>query len=159
MAEPAPASEFPLEKIHAAHRKARLITMGIAATLPVYALVVELLLRSQHDVVPTAGMSTLRITFYALAGVFIFTATVVKGVLLRSAPATPEARLTRLLGASVITASFAEGPAVLGLALFMISRQRSDFYVLLVVAAYLLVRHLPMQAAWELYVRRGGDAR
>jgi hypothetical protein len=159
MAESAPASEFPLEKIHAAHKQARMITLSIAATLPVYALVAELIIRSEHDVVPVTGNTALRITFFALAGMFIFTATVVKGVLLRNAPATPEARLARLRSASIITAAFAEGPAVLGLALFMITRQRSDFYILLVVAAYLLVRHLPLQAAWELYVRRGGDAR
>lgn len=159
MAESAPASEFPLEKIHAAHKQARLVTLAIASTLPMYALVVELLIRSEHDVVPVNGSMTLRITFLALAGVFIFAATVVKGVLLRTAPATPEARLARLRSASIIAAAFAEGPAVLGVALCIITRQRTDFYILLVVAAYLLVRHLPLQAAWELYVRRGGDAR
>jgi len=160
MAELAPASEqFPLEKIHAAHKQARLVTLAIASTLPMYALVAELLMRSEHDVTPVTGNTTLRITFFALAGVFIFTATVVKGMLLRTAPATPEARLARLRGASIVTAAFAEGPAVLGLALCIITRQRSDFYILLVVAAYLLVRHLPLQAAWELYIRRGGDAR
>jgi hypothetical protein len=58
-----------------------------------------------------------------------------------------------------MTAAFAEGPAVLGLGLFLITRSRADFYILLVVAAYLLVRHLPQQAAWEVYVRRGGDTR
>jgi len=40
-----------------------------------------------------------------------------------------------------------------------ITRQRMDFYILLVVAAYMLVRHLPQQATWQTYVRRGGDAR
>jgi len=160
MAESAPASEqFPLEKIHAAHKQARLVTLAIASTLPMYALVAELLVRSGHNMALVAGNTTLRIIFFALAGVFIFAATVVKGMLLRTAPATPEGRLARLRSASIITTAFAEGPAVLGLVLFMITRQRSDFYILLVVAAYLLVRHLPLQAAWGLYVRRGGDAR
>jgi hypothetical protein len=74
-------------------------------------------------------------------------------------PATPELRLTRLRGASIITAAFSEGPAVLGFVLFIITRSRMDFYVLLVVSVYMIVRHLPLQGAWETYVRRGGDAR
>jgi hypothetical protein len=159
MAETAPVSEFPLEKIHAAHRQTFLITASIAATLPVYAISVEIIRRSQPDAVPMTGVGMLRITFFILAGVFIFTASMLKGVLLRTAPATPEARLARLRGTSIMTAAFAEGPAVLGFALFLITRSRGDFYILLVVAAYLLVRHLPQQAAWDVYVRRGGDAR
>ncbi|HKW12850.1 MAG TPA: hypothetical protein VJS69_00040 [Candidatus Krumholzibacteria bacterium] len=160
MPQPAPAPDFPLEKISAAYKQARTITLAIASSLPAYVVIVEILRRSAPpSAAPMTGISMLRITFFALAGLFIFTATVVKAVLLRSAPPTPEARLTRLRGASIITAAFAEGPAVLGLALFMITRSRSDFYILLVVAAYLLVRHFPQQAAWETYVRRGGDAR
>lgn len=158
MPQPAPADDFPLDKIHAAFKQTRMIVLSIAATLPVYALIVEILGR-QQPAAPVAAPGMLRISFYALAGVFIFTATVVKGALLRTAPASPEARLSRLRGASIVTAAFAEGPAVLGLALFMITRSRMDFYVLLVVAAYLLVRHLPLQGAWEVYVRRGSDAR
>lgn len=159
MAPAAPAQDFSVDRINAAHRSARSIAFAIFASLPMYALVVEILHRTQPSVAPVAASSVLRITFFALAGVFIFTATVVKGVLLRSVPSDAESRLSRLRIASILTAALAEAPAVLGLVLFMISRSRTDFYILLVVAAYLLVRHLPQQAAWELYVRRGGDAR
>jgi len=159
MLQNAPAADFPLETIHAAHKQARTITLCIAAALPVYALIVEILARTQPATAPVAASFTLRISFFVLAGLFIFAATVVKGVLLRTAPKTPEARLARLRGASTIAAAFSEGPAVLGLVLFLLTRSRSDFYILLVVAAYLLVRHFPQQASWEVYVRRGGDAR
>jgi len=158
MPQPAPADDFPLEKIHAAFRQTRLIVLSLAATLPLYALVVELMPHSASTV-SGSGTSMLRIACFAVAGVFIFTATVIKGVMLRRVPATPEARLTWLRAASLVTASFAEGPALLGFALFMINHSRGDFYILLVVAAYMIVRHLPLQGAWETYVRRGGDAR
>jgi hypothetical protein len=159
MPQPAPASDFPLEKIQAAFKQTRMIALSIFLTLPVYALGVELMRHNLSSQPAVSAPGGLRITFFALAGVFIFTATVIKGVLLRTVPLTPEARLSRLRGASIVTAAFAEGPAVLGFALFMITRSRADFYILLVVAAYLLVRHLPSQSAWEVYVRRGGDAR
>lgn len=159
MVENAPAAEFPLEKINAAHKQTLLIYAGIASSLPVYVLMVELMRHSQPDAQPMTAISLLRITFFILAGIFVFTSTVIKGMLLRAAPADPVARLARLRVASIVTAAFAEGPAVLGFALFIIARQRMDFYILLIVAAYMLVRHLPLQAAWQLYVRRGGDAR
>jgi len=158
MSESIAASEFPAEKITLAFRQARMITLSMAATLPAYAIVVEILRHSQ-PVASIGGTGVLRITCFVLAGVFIFTATVVKGTLLRTAPPDPAMRLARLRVASIVTAALSEGPAVLGLMLFIVSRSRSDFYILLVVAAYLLVRHLPLQAAWEVFVRRGGDAR
>jgi hypothetical protein len=58
-----------------------------------------------------------------------------------------------------MSAAFAELPAVFGLVLFFLTRQRSDFYSLAVVAAYLIVRHLPQRETWENYVRRGADNR
>ena len=159
MAETAPVSEFPLETIRAAHRQTFIIVASIAATLPIYAIVVEIIRRSEPGAAPVTTAAMLRIVFFILAGVCIFTATMLKGLLLRTVPATAEARLARLRVSSIVTAALAEGPAVLGFALFILTRSRADFYILLVVAAYLLVRHLPQQAAWELYVRRGGDAR
>jgi hypothetical protein len=158
MPQTAPASDFPLEKIAAACHHARIIALAIAATLPVYVITVEMLRRTQTST-PMMSNGMLRIVFFGIACVFIFTASVAKGVFLRSAPPTPNGRLTRLRVASILTSGLAEGPAVLGLGLFMITRSRMDFYILLVVAAYLLVRHFPQQAAWETYVRRGGDAR
>jgi len=73
MADPAPASEFPVERINAAYRQTRLIVLSIAATLPVYALVAELLLRSEPAITPMSSTSTLRITFFALAAVCLWT--------------------------------------------------------------------------------------
>src|SRR5262245_1001731 len=159
MIENAPASEFPLDKINAAHKQTLLIYAGIASSRPLYVIMVEVLRHQQPDVVQVTALSWLRIAFSVLAVMFVFGSTVIKGILLRSAPPDPVARLARLRVASIVTAAFSEGPAVLGFALFIITRQRIDFYILLVVAAYMLVRHLPQQAAWQLFVRRGSDSR
>jgi hypothetical protein len=43
--------------------------------------------------------------------------------------------------------------------LFILGRQSSDFYILLVVSLYMLVRHFPRREQWEAYVRRGGALR
>lgn len=159
MNETAPQSEFPLERIHAAHRQARLIVAAIGFTIISYVIVVEVLLRMQPGVVPAGDSQMLRIIFYTVAVIAIFSATVIKALLLRTAPATPEARLMRLQSTTIMSAAFAELPAIFGLVLFFLTRQRSDFYSLAVVAAYLIVRHLPQRETWENYVRRGADSR
>jgi hypothetical protein len=159
MTESTPPADFPLERIHAAQRQAAMITAGIASSLVVYAVIVEILRRAEPSAEPVANADLLRIIFFALAGMVIFTATVTKSLLLRNPAPTPEARLARLRSTSVLAAALAEMPAVFGLALFMTTHRRGDFYLLLVVAAYMVVRHFPQREAWELYVRRASDAR
>jgi len=159
MMESTPPSEFPLEKVHAAHRQSMIIMASIASSLIGYALVVEALRRMQPDAVPVPAADVLRMVFFALAGVVIFATSLTKTMLLRSVPPGPEARISRLRTTSILTAALSEVPAVFGLASFLTIRRRGDFYILLVVAAYMIVRHFPQRDAWELYVRRGGDAR
>jgi hypothetical protein len=135
------------------------VMLAIASSLLFYAVIVEVLRRTQPQAVPVPGADSLRFVFFALAGIVIFTTTVTKGMLMRSIPPHAEARISRLRTTSILTAALAEIPAVFGLALFLTTRRRGDFYILLVVAAYMLVRHFPQKDAWELYVRRGSEAR
>jgi hypothetical protein len=159
MNETTPSLEFPLERIHAAHRRATIIVGGIASSLLVYVLVVEVLRRTQPDMPAMPAARMIRMAFFAVAVFAIFMATVAKAVLLRGAPPTPIARLLRLQTTTILAAALAELPAVLGLALFLLTRSRMDFYILLAISAYMIVRHFPQRAAWETYVRRGSDAR
>jgi len=127
MMENTPPTEFPVAVIDAAHRQAMMIAAAVVSSLGVYAGVAEFLLRSQPQPPVVAGAEMIRIVAFVIAGVAIFTATVVKSIMLRSAPATPVARLARLRSASIIGLAFAELPAVLGLAIFVITRSRPDF--------------------------------
>ena len=159
MVETTTPVEFPASAIDAAHRQTMLVTGAIATSLIVYAVVAEVLQRAQPQPPVVGGGDMIRIVAFIVAGVAIFTATVVKSVMLRNTPATAEARLARLRAASIVSVAFAEMPAVLGFAIFIISRSRPDFYVLLVVSLYMIVRHFPKRDAWETYVRRGTDSR
>lgn len=159
MSQSAPVSEFPLDRIHAAYRQARMLIASMGSSLIAYVIIAEIIRRTQPDATPIASGDMLRIILFAVAGTAIFTATVVKAILLRNAPATPEARLARLRNTALLSAAFAELPAVLGFVLFFTTRRHGDFYALLVVSAYMLVRHFPRLETWENYVRRGNDAR
>jgi hypothetical protein len=155
MTDISPPSEVLLENIHQANRQAKMLFASMGSSLIAYLVVSRFL----PETPPMAGAGVIRVVILAVAGVAIFSATVVKGMFLRAAPPTPIARLARLRTAAVMSAAFAELPAVLGCVLFFFTGQRPEFYGLLVVSAYMLVRHFPQRDAWELYVRRGGDSR
>jgi hypothetical protein len=151
----APLSDFPLEKIHEANRQAKILFASMGSSLVAYLIVSRLLPETQ----PVAGADMLRIALLIAAGAVVFAATVVKGIMLRNAPPSPEARLARLRSTAVMSAAFAELPAVLGFVSVFLAGPSMAFYGLLVVSAYMLARHFPTRDAWELYVRRGDDAR
>lgn len=163
MTEPTPlpgtALEVPVHKIDVAHRQAVVVNGAIGTSLLFYAAMVEVLRRTLPPPESFAQFEMLRIALFAVAGVMVFTSTVLKGTILRNAPAHGDQRLARLRTAGIITAALAEVPAIFGLVLFILGRQTSDFYILAVVSVYMLVRHFPRREAWENYVRRGGAAR
>ena len=152
---PADLHDFPVERINAAHRQTMIMTGAIGMTILIYALVVEVLRRTLPAPIAPAGIDPVRIALYVFVGIAILGATVVKGVLLGRVPVTGEARLARLRATAIVSAAFAEMLAMIGFILFMIAHRRGDFYVLLVVAVYMLARHFPQREAWESYVRRG----
>lgn len=143
------------EQVAAAYRQAAVTAGAIIASLGIYTIVVEGVLRSGTDAAPPAFFATLRIALFVVSGVAIFTSTIVKGLMLRSGPADTAGRLARLRTASVVSMAFAEVPAVCGLVLVLLGRVRTDFYMLLVISLYMMVRHFPRRGGWEEYVRRG----
>jgi hypothetical protein len=156
---PGAALDVATHKIDIAHRQAVLVNSAIGGSIVVYAAMVELLRRALPAPVAFESFEMLRVALFAIAGVLVFTSTVLKGTLLRNPPASGDLRIARLRTTGIITAAFAEVPVIIGLVLFILGRQTSDFYILVVVSIYMLVRHFPRREQWENYVRRGGRHR
>lgn len=144
------------QRIDTAHRQAVIISAAIGASLLVYLVLVELLRRTLPAPSMIPNMQIVRIALFVLAGMMVMSSTVLKGVVLRNAPADAALRLARLRTASILSAALAEVPAMLGLVLFLVGRTTEDFYILGVVSLYMLVRHYPRRDQWENYLRRGG---
>lgn len=140
----------------AAYKQTATLAGGIAASLVVYVIVAELLTRNTSAAEPPAFFATLRIALFVVAGVAIFVTTIVKGMMLRSAPADPADRLARVRAASLTAVALAELPALCGLVLVALGGTRPDFYMLLVISLYMMVRHFPRRGPWDDYLRRGG---
>ncbi len=155
MNAPAPHAEFPVEKINQANRQAKILFASMGSSLIAYFVVSRFL----PETAPFSNAGMIRIVLFALAATAVFSATLFKPIFLRVVPATPDARLARLRTSAVISAALAEIPAVLGFILVITTGHRTEFYGLLGVSAYLLVRHIPRRDAWENYVRRGNDSR
>ena len=150
----APLDASP-ELVAEAYKRAAMTAAAIAGTLLVYVVVVEMMTRATPAPEPPALFSSLRIAIFVMAGVIIFSTTIAKGVMLRNPPDDAAGRLARLKTASILSMGLAEVPAIAGLVLVMMGRTRSDFYMLLAISAYMMVRHFPRRGAWEEYVRRG----
>ncbi len=151
--------DVPAHRIEIAHRQTAIISAAIGGSLVVYAAMIEVLRRVLPPPELFESFDMLRIVLFAVSGVLVFTSTVLKGTLLRNPPASADLRIARLRTAGIITAAFAEVPVIFGLVLFIIGRLSSDFYILLVVSLYMLVRHFPRREQWENYVRRRGAMR
>jgi hypothetical protein len=155
MSETAPLAEFPIEKINEANRQAKMLFASMGSSLVGYFVVSRFL--PENPAVASGEM--IRIVLFVLAGTAVFASTLFKPIYLRTVPAAPEARLARLRTSAILSAALAEMPAVMGVILVFTTGQRTEFYGLLGVSAYLLARHIPKREAWENYVRRGSDSR
>ena len=149
------SSQLSPEFFNAAYKQTVTIALAIVTALPIYVVVAEILTRNAARAQLVGTLSTLRIVFFVIAGIVIFTTTIVKGVLLRSAPADAAGRVARLRSATIISLALAEIPAIFGLVRVMLGSARADFYMLLAISGYMMVRHFPRRGAWEDYVRRG----
>ena len=150
-----PAHDVSTEQVAAAYRQTAITAAAIVASLAMYAVVVEVLMRSGAAAAPPAFFGPLRIALFVVSGIAIFTSTIVKGFMLRNAPTDTAGRVARLRTASLVSIAFAEVPAVSGLVLVLFGRVRADFYMLLVISLYMMVRHFPRRGGWEEYVSRG----
>lgn len=150
-----PTLDVSTEQVATAYRSTAVTATAIIASLAVYAVVVQVVMNSGSEVSPPAFFGPLRIALFVVSGVAIFTSTIVKGLMLRNAPADAAGRLARLRTASLVSLVFAEVPAVSGLVLVLVGRVRADFYMLLVISLYMMVRHFPRRGSWEEYLRRG----
>ncbi len=148
-------SDVSPEPVSATYKSTATTAGGIAFSLVMYVIVVELLSRSGAAIEPPAVFGPLRVALFVAAGAVIFTTTIVKGVMLRNAPAEPAARLARLRIATITALAMSEIPVVSGMILALTGGARGDFYMLLAISAYMMVRHFPRRGAWEDYTRRG----
>ncbi len=139
--------------LEAAHRNAVIICGAMAASTVLYALVVVGIGLTQapfEGFGGPAGHSNLRVALWtaalAEAGLIGLAR---RALLARSRGEGAAAQARRLITTSVITAAFAEVPAILGLVLFMLWGLSGDFYALFALALALQAIYFPRLDGWR----------
>jgi hypothetical protein len=139
----------------AAYKQTATVAGAIVASLLMYVVVAEVLSRTPASAGVPAFLGPLRIALFVIAGIAIFLTTIIKGIMLRNAPADAGSRLARLRTATFTALALCELPAISGLILVVVGRTRSDFYMLLAISTYMMVRHFPRRMYSSQAPRRG----
>lgn len=140
----------------AAYRTSTLTGYAVAASLAVWAVIVEVLQFREISwrLIPAPLLDTLRFVLVFLSfGAYFVIDFCRKKLLIRTPADTLADRLRRLTQVNLVSLALAELPALFGLLLFLGSGNPRDFYPLLLIAALLLYCFFPRAALWAGYSR------
>jgi len=146
-----------LSGLRKAYRTSSLVGAAVIASLFLYAVVVEV---GRAWLKPFLGFArvenalVLRYAFYAAAIVIVISSRILNSLILRkSRQADPKAVLRKLSLAAIVSMALGEGPAIMGLALFLLGGFSRDFYMLLIVSLFLEFMYFPRLRNWEDYLK------
>lgn len=156
-----------MEELRAAYRVSVIIGLSMMASLLVYAIIVGVFAKAGGPAGgPALAGDDIEIMKFSLMGISVtlfFLIRFANARILaageeraegqRQAPgATPD--LQRLATASVVTYALCEAPAVLGLVLFFLGGQASDFHLFLLVALFFFAVFFPLFGNGEEWYRQ-----
>lgn len=145
---------MPNDSLAKVFRIQQIIAVALAATLLVYAIIVEVLLRQGLIVwaAPGTWLDSLRFVFVFLAFADYFVMRYGQQKILVKKPTdSRETLIAKLQVASLLSLILAELPAVFGLVLFLASGNRRDFYPLMIISLILLYVSFPRYAIWTVW--------
>ena len=125
----------------------------ILGSLFIYAICVEILkvqFKPFTGFIHIHSITVIRYLFYCLAILLVIMIRFFRGIILRKTPSQDRTELIgRLYKTSILTSTLLEGPALFGLALFIINGLVWDFYCLLFVSFLLLFMYFPRYKNWS----------
>lgn len=161
-----------MDKLRAAYRVTVLIGLAMMASLVVYLVIVALVedgtiaLGPAPDL-PASVVGQIKMLFLGISVLLIL---LVRPLSRRVAAAGGERRTTGhdrsrpstgrdpetgpLATASIITYALSEAPAVLGLVLYFLGRNASDFQLFLIISLFSFGIHFPKFSQWEEWIQQ-----
>lgn len=132
----------------------QILASALAASLLVYAVVVEVLRRQALAFwsTPLTFLDSLRFIFVFLAfAVYFVIRFGQQKILVKKPTDSREVLLAKLSRASLLSLILAELPAMLGFVLFLLSGNPRDFYLLMVISLLLFYVAFPRYRIWVLW--------
>jgi len=147
----------PREEIRAHLKPAAMVGTAILACLVVYLALVEVLrsvLKPFRGFAALASAQPLRLAAFGLGVLVVLVLLLFRNRLFGKRPEDDvPAAVQRLQRASIVVLVLGEIPAVLGLALFLMTGHAADFRALLVVSLILTFIGFPRTSTWEEWLK------
>ena len=144
------------DKLAKAYQTNKIISYALAASILVYAVIVEILRFKGTTLypLPPAVLEKLSFVFVFLSFALYFIINFVNQKLLVKTPAdTQEKLLQKLTLANIVSLALSELPALFGLVLFLGSGNPRDFYLLLIISVLLFYFFFPKFSFWSTWSR------
>ena len=153
-----------MDDLKSRYRKAVFIWIDMVFSIFVYAFVVEIMKMNSAVLRTTSPLQEGGMPVFLLFGFAIMTFFFIKYIhnqilsnKLSRNPAgsksSPSAKIAKLLKASLVSDAICESVAILGLILFVISKNPFDFYVFLVLSLIYFAFSFPRYAQWEEWIQ------
>lgn len=141
------------DELRKTFRQTVIVSGAMAASLLVYALVLEIIratIKPFQGFLQVSNSQTIRYGFYGAAVAVIILTRLLSRALLRSGhEAGPSAFANRLARVTILTVALSEIPVVLGFVFFILTGSSRDFYYLFLVSLILEFMYFPRMRAWE----------
>jgi hypothetical protein len=148
-----------LKKLYGSYRSIMLIGAGMGISFAFYFVLVKVLesrgIMDRDVTFENSPLDLIRVVIYGASIMLAFGISLVRGMLLRSAPAaTTEDLINKLFRAAIVTLAICELPAIFGLALYFIGRIYFDFYILLAFSLVLFFFYFPRYERWKAWMEK-----
>lgn len=156
-----------MEKLRAAYRVAVIIGLAMMASLLVYTVIVGVFEKDgRGPALSDRALEMMKFALVAISVVLFFLIRFLNARILtaggerggrrdaRQLPDVAPADIQRLTTAAVVTYALCEAPAILGLVLFFLGGQASDFHLFLLISLFYFAVHFPKFSQWEEWHRQ-----
>jgi hypothetical protein len=154
---------FDETNLRNAQKVALIISFAFIFTLVIYAGLAEFFLGDLDLGKGSSDLSILRYIFMAVAAIEVFMMVIIKNRILsgetkiiqQPGPEKDTSKpnegefINRLRSAHIITYALCESIAIYGLILFMLGKDKTEFYAFLGVALFLMLVHFPKYEDWK----------
>ncbi len=144
------------DKLEKAYQTNKIISYALAASILVYAVIVEILRfnGAALNLLPSAVLEKLRFVFVFLSfALYFITNFVNQKLLVKTSADTQETLLQKLTLTNIVSLALSELPALFGLLLFLGSANPRDFYLLMIISVLLFYAFFPRYSFWSNWSR------
>lgn len=159
------------DRLRQQHQRAAIISVAMAAGIPIYIVVAELLANSSEGFsgfVPDLPLQLVRGVAVVLGLMLLFVINMIRRQLLEGDTSlavmvtqamVPQERYASMMKATLVTMALCDALALLGLVLFLLVNDRAGMYAFVAAALVAVWMHFPRYHQWQRWYAQRGRVR